>query len=197
MNLTAHPLARPIADAVCRKLGVSMSEVLGAGRHPRICTSRDAIVGLCKERTNLSLPEIARAMGRKNHSAAWHQHHCWLDRWTEDQRVEMRAAVDSPDDIVVTSETPVATWRKGMPGHWPLIRKPAEPKPAKPAKFVRERTEEERMFQRWRPIMPALGPKPYEPKPVPLHIPPLPDEPAARLHGGWNRRLDGKESPRA
>ncbi|MFN0133532.1 MAG: DnaA ATPase domain-containing protein [Phycisphaerales bacterium] len=59
---------RIIAE-VCRTLRVTDAELRGTGRHPRVVLARGLIVHLCRAMTTLSFPEIARAMGRPNHSS--------------------------------------------------------------------------------------------------------------------------------
>jgi chromosomal replication initiator protein len=57
-----------VIDAVNMRLGVSMDELAGSGRHQRVVLARAAITLLARELTNASYPEIARAVGRPNHS---------------------------------------------------------------------------------------------------------------------------------
>ncbi len=64
---------RPIAAStivaeVCRSLGVDLSDFMGKGRHPRVVLARSVTSFICRKLTTLSFPEIARAMGRGNHS---------------------------------------------------------------------------------------------------------------------------------
>jgi chromosomal replication initiator protein len=64
---------RPIAiefiiEEVCRTLSVEFSELLGKGRHKRVVLARSLIVSLARRLTTMSFPEIAKAMGRPNHS---------------------------------------------------------------------------------------------------------------------------------
>jgi chromosomal replication initiator protein len=72
----AHTLPRPrrpvpieaIADAACRSLRVAMPEFLGNGRHKRVVLARSITALLARQLTTASFPEIARAIGRPNHS---------------------------------------------------------------------------------------------------------------------------------
>ncbi|NUQ66739.1 MAG: ATP-binding protein [Phycisphaerales bacterium] len=57
-----------IIDEACSALGVDKAELMGRGRHRRIVLARAMIVHLCRRLTTRSYPEIARAMGRPNHS---------------------------------------------------------------------------------------------------------------------------------
>lgn len=49
-------------------LGVDRAEFSGRCRSPRVVLARGLSALLAREMTNLSFPEIARAMGRPNHS---------------------------------------------------------------------------------------------------------------------------------
>ena len=57
-----------IIDAVCVRIGVESDELLGRGRHRRVVLARGLVVHLARELTTLSFPEIARGLGRENHS---------------------------------------------------------------------------------------------------------------------------------
>ncbi len=57
-----------IIDAVCIRIGVESDELLGRGRHRRVVLARGLVVHLARELTTLSFPEIARGLGRENHS---------------------------------------------------------------------------------------------------------------------------------
>lgn len=58
-----------IAAEVCRTLGVEYSDMCGRGRHARVVVARALTVWLSRRLTTMSFPEIARAMGRPNHSS--------------------------------------------------------------------------------------------------------------------------------
>lgn len=57
-----------ILAVVCERLGVDQSDVLGRGRHKRVVLARSLAALLARELTTHSYPEIARALGRDNHS---------------------------------------------------------------------------------------------------------------------------------
>jgi len=57
-----------IMQIACATLGVTIEELMGKGRHKRVVLTRAVTVLLARELTNHSYPEIARAMGRPNHS---------------------------------------------------------------------------------------------------------------------------------
>jgi chromosomal replication initiator protein len=52
----------------CQKMNVTLTEVAGRGRHPRVVLARAAATLLARKHTRASYPEIARAIGRPNHS---------------------------------------------------------------------------------------------------------------------------------
>lgn len=57
-----------ISSEVCKALSVEVSELMGKGRHKRVVLARALTAHLCRKLTNHSFPEIARGMGRPNHS---------------------------------------------------------------------------------------------------------------------------------
>ncbi len=57
-----------IVGEVCRCLTVDRAEFVGKGRHKRVVLARAVCGHLCRKLTTLSYPEIARGMGRPNHS---------------------------------------------------------------------------------------------------------------------------------
>lgn len=57
-----------ILGIVCSEIGVQTSDVLAAGRHRRIVLARTLAAALARDLTTHSFPEIARALGRDNHS---------------------------------------------------------------------------------------------------------------------------------
>ncbi len=64
---------RPIAietviSEVCGALSVDLSELMGKGRHKRVVLARSLVAYLGRKLTTLSFPELARSMGRPNHS---------------------------------------------------------------------------------------------------------------------------------
>ncbi|MCA9286192.1 MAG: ATP-binding protein [Phycisphaerales bacterium] len=67
---------------VCERLAVDRGELIGAGRHRRVVLARGVVAYLARELTTMSFPEIARGLGRKNHSSVH----------TADQRVRRQIA---------------------------------------------------------------------------------------------------------
>ena len=57
-----------IVDHVCQALAVDAAEFSGKGRHKRVVFARSVAAVLSRQLTTQSFPEIARAMGRGNHS---------------------------------------------------------------------------------------------------------------------------------
>ncbi|TVQ51756.1 MAG: AAA family ATPase [Phycisphaerales bacterium] len=65
----AVPVRMPeILDAVCETLNVCRADLFGNGRHPVVVLARSLAAYLGREMTTLSFPEIAAALGRRNHS---------------------------------------------------------------------------------------------------------------------------------
>ncbi len=58
-----------VVECVSLRTGVSRSELAGPSRHQRITIARSLVAHLARSLTTASYPEIARAMGRRNHSS--------------------------------------------------------------------------------------------------------------------------------
>lgn len=63
-----------IASVVCRYLGVEYAELSGRGRHKTVVLAREMTVLIARRLTTYSFPEIARALGRPNHSTVLTAH---------------------------------------------------------------------------------------------------------------------------
>lgn len=61
-------LADQVVALVCDRLRVTMAELSGKGRHQRVVLARALATILARRCTSASYPEIARAVGRPNHS---------------------------------------------------------------------------------------------------------------------------------
>lgn len=57
-----------ILEVVCECVGAPVVEVMGKSRHQRVVLARSMVAHLSRRLTTMSFPEIARAMGRPNHS---------------------------------------------------------------------------------------------------------------------------------
>ncbi|HYD02471.1 MAG TPA: DnaA/Hda family protein, partial [Phycisphaerales bacterium] len=57
-----------VVALACQKMNVTLTEVAGRGRHPRVVLARALATLLARKHTRASYPEIARALGRPNHS---------------------------------------------------------------------------------------------------------------------------------
>ncbi|MEX2217487.1 MAG: DnaA/Hda family protein, partial [Phycisphaerales bacterium] len=57
-----------IIEEVCRTLHIEIGDFVGRGRHKRVVLARAVTTCLARALTTHSYPEIARAMGRPNHS---------------------------------------------------------------------------------------------------------------------------------
>ncbi|MDX2131931.1 MAG: DnaA/Hda family protein [Planctomycetota bacterium] len=60
--------AETIIGEICRELGVDLHDFMGKGRHKRVVLARSLVASISRRLTTMSFPEIARAMGRSNHS---------------------------------------------------------------------------------------------------------------------------------
>jgi chromosomal replication initiation ATPase DnaA len=88
-----------IASVACRYMGVPQWTIYDTGRHPRTVAARELIVILCRELTLLSLPQIAVAMRRRNHSTVGTQLKRWHRRVRQADEMET-AKYDTPRGVV-------------------------------------------------------------------------------------------------
>lgn len=70
---TFAPAGRPvrfgaILEAACAQIGVAEAEVMASGRHALVVMARSLSAYVARQATTMSFPEIARALGRPNHS---------------------------------------------------------------------------------------------------------------------------------
>jgi chromosomal replication initiator protein len=63
-----------IASEVCAALGVEVADLHGKGRHKTVVLAREMTVHVARRLTTCSFPEIARSMGRENHSTVLTAH---------------------------------------------------------------------------------------------------------------------------
>lgn len=90
VNRPRRPIrAQQIVEEVCRTLHVEQVELLGRGRHKRVVLARTLSAHLCRQLTTMSFPEIARALGRPNHSTVV----------TACKRIQGQIARDEPLDL--------------------------------------------------------------------------------------------------
>jgi chromosomal replication initiator protein len=78
-----------IVAGVCAMFRVDLAELMGRGRHPRVVLARSAAAWLARSMTTMSFPEIARVMGRPNHSTVV----------TACQRIGKQIEADEPMDL--------------------------------------------------------------------------------------------------
>jgi len=78
-----------IADEVCRQLRVQMVDLTGKGRHKRVVLARAMITHLSRRLTTHSFPEIARAIGRPNHSTVITAHKRIAAQMAANERAEV------------------------------------------------------------------------------------------------------------
>ena len=60
--------AEAIQEAVCSELGLSRAQLVGSGRERSQVEARQLAMHLCRELTDLSLPQIGRSFGGRDHS---------------------------------------------------------------------------------------------------------------------------------
>lgn len=85
-----HTVRLPhLVDVICNRLNVARGDVLGSGRHRRIVLARGLIAYLGRELTTHSFPEIAQALGRKNHSTIHTAHHRLREQVANNDPVEL------------------------------------------------------------------------------------------------------------
>jgi len=60
--------AEIIVGEICRELAVDIADFMGKGRHKRVVLARSLVSSISRRLTTMSFPEIARSMGRTNHS---------------------------------------------------------------------------------------------------------------------------------
>jgi chromosomal replication initiator protein len=77
-----------ITSEVCRAMTVDITELMGTGRHKRVVLARAICVHVARKLTTLSYPEIARGMGRPNHSTVITAHQRLNQQFTTDFRYE-------------------------------------------------------------------------------------------------------------
>ncbi len=88
-----------IIDAVAARFGLDAARLAGKGRHKRIVLARSIASFLARRMTTRSFPEIARAMGRANHSTIF----------TAVQRIEQQLA--SNESVNVNENGPPVSLR--------------------------------------------------------------------------------------
>ena len=93
---------RQMRDACCRAMAVDLQEIAGTQRHPAIVAARGLFAWSAHRCCGASYPEIARAIGRRNHSTV----HCAAKRF--DRRADrdelVALAIDAlPADVQPTN----------------------------------------------------------------------------------------------
>lgn len=75
------PTPTAILHEICRLLHITEGEFVSASRAPHLTRARLVYSGLCREWTTCSFPEIARALGKRNHSSVSSGSTGWYTRW--------------------------------------------------------------------------------------------------------------------
>ncbi len=76
-----------IAEAVARRFGVEVEDLLGPKRQKDIMWARQVAIYLCRELTNSSLAAIGEFFGGRDHSTVLHSYNKVADRLTDDESV--------------------------------------------------------------------------------------------------------------
>ncbi|MCH2132347.1 MAG: DnaA/Hda family protein [Phycisphaerales bacterium] len=74
-----------IVEVVCQHLHLTQADLTGRDRGPRVSLGRGLVACLARRMTDFSYPEIARTLGRRNHSSA-HAAACRIEQMAEDGR---------------------------------------------------------------------------------------------------------------
>jgi len=98
-----------IAEEVCRHLQVQMTDLTGKGRHKRVVLARAMITFLARRLTTHSFPEIARAIGRPNHSTVITAHKRIVGQMKGDSRGEAKGGVRAESAALAELGEPFAS----------------------------------------------------------------------------------------
>ena len=82
---------RQIVSEISTRCGVPPEQVLGSSRHKRVVLARSLTAYLARQLTTLSYPEIARALGKTNHSTIHAAVKRITNRIESDDRVDLNA----------------------------------------------------------------------------------------------------------
>jgi chromosomal replication initiator protein len=102
----ARPNARQIQEAVATKLGLSLDEILSPSRTAPVARARQLGMYLTRQLTDLSLPAIAQAFNRRDHTTVLHAirtversalQNAAFSRTLEDLTSELRSRSTSTD----------------------------------------------------------------------------------------------------
>ena len=85
-----------IQTEVARSLRVELHDMAGKGRHKRVVLARAIVVHLARRLTTLSYPEIARAMGRPNHSSVITAHNRLIEQMKPDAAADAAPGTVAP-----------------------------------------------------------------------------------------------------
>ena len=95
IDIVPHPnlSSQLIIEMVSREFGYQPSDILGKSRTSEIALARQTAMYLCRAHTELSLQQIARDFGKKDHTTVLHAVRSIKVRMNEDERV--RTAVEN------------------------------------------------------------------------------------------------------
>ncbi|MFG0283732.1 MAG: DnaA ATPase domain-containing protein [Phycisphaerales bacterium JB039] len=100
-----------ILDVVCAELEVEQTDLFGRGRHKKVVLARALITLLARRLTTRSYPEIARGIGRPNHSTVITAHQRIERQMADGMTVEVGSGVDglSIEDLAARLERRIRT----------------------------------------------------------------------------------------
>ena len=82
-----------IIKTVCRTLKVKEKDVLGKGRSMEVALARQVCMFITKEKTNMSLANIGKQIGGRDHSTVIHAHKNIKEKINSD--IELKNIVDN------------------------------------------------------------------------------------------------------
>ena len=82
-----------IIKTVCRALKVKEKDVLGKGRSMEVALARQVCMFITKEKTNMSLANIGKQIGGRDHSTVIHAHKNIKEKMNSD--IELKNIVDN------------------------------------------------------------------------------------------------------
>ena len=84
--MSQHPAPRlgmrsgPIVARIAAEHGVTVSDITGGGRSRKVSAARQAAMYALRSEAAMSLPQIATAIGRKDHATILHGIHAHCER---------------------------------------------------------------------------------------------------------------------
>jgi chromosomal replication initiator protein len=105
-----------IISHTCAALAVDVADLSGKTRHPRVVTARALITTLARQMTTLSYPEIARSIGRPNHSTVITAFQRFAKQLEADEAVDAPGAPEARTLPVLMRQIAAAAQNGRRPG---------------------------------------------------------------------------------